>query len=200
MHPRLRTYFATIPAGHIGVGHGVFERAGVPQRWLRPLVRLVEPLGVAFGGFEHEVPFRIVNRTVDGRALAQRDFHLRGRVWTMGDTVSLAPTGRLVDSLGRFGTVVAAFDVDVRGGALRLDSRAVGVRAGLFRLRLPSFVAPRISLTERFDDPDDRDGSDGDTADGQQHVDLTVTLPLLGTIYEYAGSFTYRIERTEQHT
>jgi hypothetical protein len=47
-------------------------------------------------------------------------------------------------------------------------------------------MAPRVRLTERFDDTDEL-----------QHVALTLIAPVLGRIYEYAGSFHYSIEAGE---
>jgi hypothetical protein len=47
---------------------------------------------------------------------------------------------------------------------------------------LPRAIAPRVVLTERWDDSTDR-----------QRVSLVVEAPLIGRLYEYSGSFTYRI-------
>lgn len=43
-----------------------------------------------------------------------------------------------------------------------------------------------VRLTERFDDDDER-----------QHVRVTVAVPLVGMVYEYAGSFRYSVESGE---
>ncbi|GMA30395.1 hypothetical protein GCM10025875_03870 [Litorihabitans aurantiacus] len=67
LHPTLRRYFATIPPGNRGVGEGVFDVAGTPRRWLWPLLRLLQRHGVVLAGWERDVSFRIVNRTVGGR-------------------------------------------------------------------------------------------------------------------------------------
>lgn len=182
LHPALQQYFATIPAGSVGIGDGVFTTAGSRRRWLRPFFRLAERQGVAFAGWATDVPFRIRNRTVDGQAIAERDFHLPGRTWIMRDVVSLTPAGVLRDELGG-GAVVASFDADVRDGVLRLTSRRIGLRFGRLRMRVPRAVAPTIRLVERYGGADDR-----------QHVDLTIDLPLVGRVYEYRGTFTYRIE------
>jgi hypothetical protein len=96
-----------------------------------------------------------------------------------------SPEG-LVDHLGasrRFSAALAARVVD---GALLLDSAAVTLRVGRINWRLPQFLAPRIALTERFDD-----------ATGQQSVSVTIDVPLLGRVYEYAGSFRYEIRQGE---
>ena len=100
----------------------------------------------------------------------------------MRDVVSLTPGGVLRDELGG-GAVVASFDADVRDGALCLTSRRIGLRLGGLRVRVPGLLAPTIRLVERFGGAEDR-----------QHVDLTIDLPLVGRVYEYRGTFTYRIE------
>jgi len=183
LHPSLQRYFATIPPGRRGVGEGVFARAGTPRRWLWPLIRLVQGRGVVVAGDEHDVPFRIVNRTVGGRAVATRTFLLPGGAWTMVDAVVTHPAGGVADRLGRPATVAAAFDVAVDGGALTLTSRSLGVALGPWRLRVPSFLSPVVRLRESHDGASDR-----------QRVELTVDAPLLGRVYGYDGTFTYRLE------
>ncbi|WAA65087.1 DUF4166 domain-containing protein [Microbacterium oxydans] len=183
LHPRLRTYFAAIPDGAVGVGDGVFQRVGTPRRWLWPLLRILERRGVVAAGWERDVPFRVENRTIASRAIGERTLLFPRGPWVMHDAVALTRHGRVVDELGEPGVLSACFDVEVRDGALRLTSRAVGVRLGRLRLRIPRLVAPVVRLTERFDDALDR-----------QRVSLTVDAPLLGRVYEYRGDFTYRIQ------
>lgn len=183
LHPSLRTYFGTVPAGHVGVGEGVFERAGSPRRILWPLLRLLQSRGVAFAGWHADVPFTVRNRTIAGRAIAERTFHLPGGDWRMHDAVVVTTGGVLADELGEPGTVRAAFDLSVEGGRLLLRSTAVGLRIGRLRIRIPAPLAPRIRLTEGVV-----------PATGRQRVEVTIDLPLLGRIYEYAGEFSYRVE------
>lgn len=183
LHPRLRAYFQTIPDGGIGIGEGVFQRLGTPRRWLWPILRVLERRGVVPACWERDVPFRVENLTVASRAIGSREFHLPGRTWTMRDAVAATRHGRVVDELGEPALIAACFDVDVRGGALMLTSRAVGVRLGGLRLRIPRIVSPVVRLTERFDDAIDR-----------QRVALTIDVPVIGRVYEYRGHFGYRIE------
>lgn len=183
LHPRLRAYFEAIPEGAVGVGDGVFQRVGTPRRWLWPLLRLLERRGVLAARWERDVPFRVENRTIASRAIGERTFHFAGGPWVMRDAVALTRHGRVVDELGEPGLVAACFDVEVQEGALRLTSRAVGVRLGRLRLRIPRPLAPIVRLTERFDDAEER-----------QRVALTVDAPVVGRLYEYRGDFRYRIE------
>lgn len=187
LHPRLRAYFAAIPEGAVGVGEGVFHSVGTPRRWLWPLLRILERRGAVAAGWEHDVPFRVENRTIASRAIGERTFHFARGPWVMRDAVALTRHGRVVDELGEPGVIAACFDVDVRDGALRLTSRAVGLRFGRARVRIPNLIAPTVRLTERFDDSLDR-----------QRVSLTVDAPLLGRVYEYRGDFIYRIQQDPQ--
>jgi hypothetical protein len=53
-------------------------------------------------------------------------------------------------------------------------------------IRVPAAVVPRASLVERFDDES-----------GLQHVEVIMTMPLLGRVYEYAGFFRYEVRAGE---
>ena len=186
LHPRLRGYFSAVPEGAVGVGEGVFQHVGTPRRRLWQLLRLLERRGAVAAGWEHDVPFRVENRTIASRAIGERTFHFPRGTWVMRDAVALTPHGRVVDELGEPGLLRVCFDVEVRDGALRLTSRAVGLRLGRLRVRVPRPVAPIVRLSESFDDAADR-----------QCIELTVDAPLLGRIYEYRGDFTYRIEQDD---
>lgn len=184
LHPRLQDYFSAVPRGHIGIGDGTFDRAGTRRRWLRPFLRRLQPSGAIYAGWAETVPFTVHNTTVGGRAIGERVLHLPGGDWTMRDAVSALVHGSVHEQLGEPVALAAVFDVDIDDGALVLRSSRVGLRIGRVRVRIPSFAAPRIRLTERFDEIADL-----------QHVDLRVDMPLIGRIYEYAGTFTYRIEK-----
>ncbi len=183
LHPRLRTYFQAIPDGSVGVGDGVFDRVGTPRRWLWPILRMLERRGVVAACWERDVPFRVENRTIASRAIGERTFHLRRGPWVMRDAVTLTRHGRVVDELGEPGVVAACFDLATRDGALELTSRAVGFRLGRVRVRVPRLLSPVVRLTESFDDAVDR-----------QRVSVTIDAPIIGRVYEYRGSFRYRIE------
>lgn len=187
LHPKTAWYFRTIPDGHVGVGTGVFTTAGSRHRWLWPVFRIAERLGVAFAGRERDVPFRIENRTIDGRAEAVRHFELPGRTWVMPDTVALGADQILRNEIGPHRTVVTTFDIDVRDQAVVLTIRRVGLRFGRLRLAAPRFLRPRIGLVERWDDERER-----------HHVEMTIDAPLLGRVYEYIGYFEYAIESETQ--
>lgn len=183
LHPALQTYFAGPPHGSVGIGEGVFESFGTRHRWLGPLLAPMRRRGVIVPGMHHDVPFRVENRTIGGRAVAARALRLRTGEWTMCDSVTVNRHGRIVDVLGVPDLVSVSFDLDVEDGMLRMTSRAVGVRIGRVRIRVPRLFAPQVRLTEEYDD-----------AAQTQHVTLTIDLPLLGRVYGYGGRFRYRIE------
>lgn len=197
LHPRLRTYFGPIPAGHVGRGEGVFDVVGTPRRWLWPVLAWFARDAVMFPVWERDVPFTVENRPARVRrgaaglearvaVRAHRTFRFRSGARTMVDAITAEPEG-LVDHLGRRGRVSALLrtEVDALGpdaGALRLVSTRVTFRALGREVRLPALVAPRVTLTERFDD-------DADV----QRVSLVLSAPVIGTLYRYEGAFRYEI-------
>jgi hypothetical protein len=185
LRPELRAYFAAIPAGSEGVGDGVFDRVGTPYRWLRPVLRLVGGPSL-FPVWARDVPFEVRNRPVPGVAgvAAERTIRIGGRERIMRDETVATASGVVVDRIGRPPRLEVALRPSVADGGLRLDSVAVRLRLGPIRVPLGP-LSPRVALTER---------SEG----GRQRVALTVDLPVLGRIYEYAGSFSYRIRPMEE--
>ena len=197
LHPRLRTYFGPVPPGHVGRGEGVFDVVGTPRRWLWPVLAVFARDSVMFPVWERDVPFTVENRPAHvrrGRAgrearpavRAHRTFRFRSGSRTMVDAITGEPDG-LVDHLGRHGRVSARLraQVDADGpdaGALRLVSTRVTFHALGREVRLPALIAPRVTLTERFDDEADL-----------QRVSLVLTAPVLGTLYRYEGAFRYEI-------
>lgn len=183
LHPGLSAYFSALPAGQVGVGEGVFERVGTPRRWLWPALRMLQRRGALVAGWHEQLPFTVRNRNIAGKAVSARTFHLPEGDWTMRDAVSARPRGRVVDQIGEPATVAVAFTVSVDGDALALRSTAVGIRLGGVRLPLPRLIAPVVRLRES-----------AEKQAGRHRVSLTMDMPLLGRIYEYEGTFEYRIE------
>lgn len=191
LHPRLRGYFEGIPEGGHGFGRGVFETVGTPRRWLWPLIALVSRAHVIFPVWQRDVPFTVINRpgwsAAGGAAVrAERRFELGSGARTMIDEIA-AEGGRIVDRLGSPVRVESWFDATVVDGGLRLDSTTVVVRFGRAGIRLPRFASPRVVLSERYDQEQDA-----------QRVSITVELPVIGRLYEYAGTFRYEIRTGER--
>ena len=188
LHPKLRTYFSAIPIGHHGFDEGRFNTVGTPRRWLWPVIWLVGRPDILFPVWQRDVPFTVINRPVVGRwpAIgASRVFELAGGRRIMTDAISACPDG-LVDYLGAGRRMRAHLAASVRGGALNLASTGVALRLGRRWFGIPRWLAPTVTLTERFSDEDCR-----------QHVEVVLAMPLIGTVYEYAGSFTYEIRSGE---
>ena len=179
LHPRLRAYFGTIPAGSIGYGRGTFARVGSPRRWLRPILVLLAAEGILYPVWAANVAFRIRNEPGPSRVEARRRFDFAAAPWTMRDVVSIE-RGMLVDRLGRHGILIVTLQAEVDGGRLVLRSTAVRV----FGVLLPRPIAPVLLLTETWDD--------GLSA---QRVSFRLDSPLWGRLYEYEGTFRYRVVR-----
>lgn len=96
LHPKLREYFAAIPAGQHGLGRGVFAVVGTPRRWLWPVLAVLARDGVVFPVWEHGVPFVVVNRPGPARVDAVRRCEFRGESRDMIDAIGADSDG-LVD-------------------------------------------------------------------------------------------------------
>lgn len=187
LHPRLATYFSAIPAGSAGRGEGVFDVVGTPRRWLWPVLWVLGKQGVLFPVDEQSVAFTVSNTPVPGHAAidAVRTFAFHTGARAMVDRIGVAGSGpgvTLVDDLGTTARYRAHLAALVVNGELHLSSTATSVRLGRSHLRLPTFLAPVVSLVERFDDERNR-----------QHVTVVLRLPLVGKLYEYSGYFTYEV-------
>lgn len=183
LDPGLRDYFGAIPAGHVGRGEGVFDVVGARKRWLWPVLAVLSFDGVVYPAWQRQVPFTIINRPgTAGTVEAKRRFDFPETGWVMTDRIGLTSAG-LTDRLGRNGYLSAALTAEVVGGRLVLRSTGVTLRLGPVRVPL-GMLSPRLELVER------REGE-------KQHVSLRLSMPMVGTIYEYSGSFTYAIEPEE---
>ncbi len=187
--PSLRAYFSAVPPGGVGIGSGVFDVVGTPRRWLWPALWVLARQGVLFPVWRRSVPFTVRNRAADHdvpTVHGRRTFHFPNGDRTMIDAIG-ARDGGLTDELGRGRRYVVELDASVVDGALRMASRRMMLRLGSHLLPLPAALSPRVTLLERFD-----------PTDGRQHVGVTVDLGRLGRLYEYSGSFVYRVEREDR--
>lgn len=185
LHPRIRAYVDAIPLSSVGRGAGVFEIVGTPRRALWPVLAVLARQGVLVPVWLRDVPFEITNQPqpgADPRLAAQRTLALPGGRWTMRDVVSFTG-GALSDELGAGCRYRVALHAWAEGGALRLRSSSVSVRVGRVHLPLPRLLAPVVHLREAFDE-----------ALGRQRVHLWLTHPVAGLLYEYRGTFEYRVE------
>lgn len=181
----LRAYFGPIPGGSVGRGDGVFDVVGTPRRWLWPVLAILALDGIVFPVWEHAVPFTVTNRsTARGTVRATRVFHLPAGDAVMTDEIGITSAG-LTDRLGARGLIAATFDAEVSEGRLVLRSSRVALRLGPL-----GALSPRVTLVE----------STGTECAGgaRQHVSVRMALPLIGTLYEYSGSFAYRLERDDR--
>jgi hypothetical protein len=186
LHPRLQAYFRGIPDGHHGAGAGVFATVGTPRRWLWPILRILARQGVLFPVWERDVPFNVVNLPTtapSGHAAvsATRTFRLRAGDRNMVDSIT-SNGNTLIDYLGTERRYRGHFASSVEAGRLDLSMTRLAVRIRTAWVTLPRWISPTVTLTERFDDES-----------GQPHVEVVTTMPVLGRIYEYAGSFDYEL-------
>jgi hypothetical protein len=186
LQPRLSDYIDGVARGEAGVGRGVYEFAGPSKAWLMPLFTLATRANALFGERGENVGLTVVNVPhSDGRGRvclsSTRSFAFPGVVRTMEDTMLAGRDGLLHDFLGRR----RFFEVSLRLGVssqgwLRMRSVGTWIWFGRLRVPVPRVLSARVDLTERWD-----------SATASQRVEVTLTHPVLGRVFEYRGSFTY---------
>lgn len=189
LRPEVRRYVEGAGEG-IGVCEGVFDIAGSRLRKLNLLARPFVGPDLLVTRYERAVPFRVVNRlaVASDSAVglrAERSFRFRAATERLVDVLSPEPTpGVLRDLLGRRARVELRLRCDVTGvGHLRLRSERVWIRFGGLRIRLLGPLGLRVEVEDGYEE-----------ATGRQTIRARVRNPVLGTVLEYRGSFTYRIE------
>lgn len=182
LSPVMQRYFGPIPAGHVGVGEGVYEVVGSRYRRLAaPLLRWSARHDVLFGEAGRNVRFVVENRPLpDGGLRGTRWFGFPGSVRVMRDTIHADGAG-LLERLGRRGGLEVGLIAQVDRGGMVLRSRSLAWRVRGGRIRLPPVAA--VEVRER-DDPG---------RSGMQRVDVRLRMPILGEVFRYTGSFSYRI-------
>ena len=178
LSPSLKTYFSLPPDGMRGFGTGVYDEAGSRRRWLSPLLAFLAWRRILFPEFGRGVPFTVINTpTPEGTLRAERTFSFPNVTRTMVDEMRIVD-GHLHDFLGRRGGLEVRLGAAVVDGALRLRSERLWVHLGPVRLPVPHLA--RFTLTES-------------SVDAGQHVDVSLTTPLLGQWFTYRGTFTYEL-------
>ena len=199
LDPQLRAYFGRIAQGCAGAGQGVFHEAGLRAGWLRPVFVVLGRWHIAFAERGTDVPFTVRNvPTPDGALTARRAFQFAGATREMRDTMRVVGD-RIVDSIGPRGRFEVEFELDAVEGGLTMESRRIAVRLGRLRLSVPPIV--KIRLWERVWSEGSRrfvsslrsSLNDRGAAAHTQHVDVRITVPLLGEVYGYRGTFAYAV-------
>jgi len=181
LHPNLRAYFAAPPAGSVGRGTGTYDVAGSRHRLLRPLLAFLATRSILFPEYGTGIPFTVRNDSrVDGRLRGRRTFAFPGRERVMIDEMRIVE-GRVHDFLGGRGGLEVELIAGVDDAALAVTSRRLWLHLRSLRVPLPRVATVRLREAWR---------------DGSQHVDVTLSSPLLGVWFEYRGSFDYRYEQS----
>jgi hypothetical protein len=181
LSPALQAYFGGVPYGAHGIGEGVFTTVGTPRRLLWPLLAVLGRWGIVWPVWEQQVPFTIVNVPTPHGLVSVRRFRFASGERTTTDRILFTRHG-LRERLGTGERVVVELRVEPHEGGLRIASGRVGIRMLGLRWSLPAAWAPRVLVHERT------------LPDGRQHVSLTLDVPVVGRLYEYAGAFDYRVE------
>lgn len=186
LDPRLQKYFGPIPPGWVGEGSGTYRVAGSRLRLLWPILAVMASRHVLFPEFGHEVPFTVTNSPhADGRLSAVRTFEFPQRTRVMQDAMAVID-GQFRDRLGKRGGLEVVITLAVAAGGLRMTSTRLALHLGALRVPLPSFAT--MHLDERTDPADP----------SRQNVDVRITVPVLGEVFRYTGTFTYTLRPRNQ--
>jgi hypothetical protein len=186
MQPELSDYVDGVHRGDAGIGRGEYSFAGPSRGWLAPLFALAAPTHALFGERGRAVGLTVVNvphRDAHGRVClsSTRSFAFYGVTRTMEDTMLAGRDGLLHDFLGRRRFLEVSLRLGVSAeGWLRMRSVGTWLWLGRMRVPVPLIFSARVDLTERWD-----------AESGSQGVEVTLTHPVLGRVFEYRGSFVY---------
>lgn len=173
LSPGLRRYFG---ASEAISASGVFVEAGSRQRWLLPLWAILERFGMLFAEYGRDVPFTITITPISDATVqtVRRIGFAGGHDKVMADRTSLI-AGRLIDVHARGRLLVEMITRVGPDGSLGLRSRRARLRLGRISLPVPS---PRVEVEQSV------------TADGVYSIRVAVSMPLLGEVFGYRGTFT----------
>ncbi|PII95966.1 hypothetical protein BMH32_08475 [Leucobacter sp. OLJS4] len=189
LRPEVASYVAGPPApGLVGIGTGIFEIAGSRYGRWNLLARLVVGPEVLITAQERDVPFEVVNRPArapgGGPELRAERFFLFS-TGTQGFSDVLRATGEpgiLRNLLGPKRRLELRLRCGVtESGHLSLRAERSWLRLWRFRIPLPAALTVSVDLEDGYDAVAER-----------QTIRAKVSNPILGTVLEYRGSFTYR--------
>lgn len=147
---------------------------------------LVGP-GLLVTRLARDVPFRIdtvSGRSRSGRAelATVREFRFPGATQYVADRLfATGHPGIVQNSLGSRGRVEMLEECSVTDtGALRMRTRAVGLRLGRHRIALRGILRIDVELVDGWDESRLR-----------RTVEMRATSPVLGTVLEYRGWYRY---------
>lgn len=183
LHPRLRDRYGLVTDDdHVAVGRGAMRELRRSALAI-PLLTLTAVDDFLFPEAGRDVAFSITSEPfVDERgneALALRREFETAPPRTLVDTLRWNPArGCITDLFGRRGLVAADVHVTVDDRDLILSVGAQWLRAGGRYLHLPGPLAARGSIRDAFDE-----------ADGRFRATASITSPILGEVFGYAGHF-----------
>ncbi|WP_226482278.1 DUF4166 domain-containing protein [Natrinema amylolyticum] len=194
LHPRVRDRYGLESAEDreaVGVGRmQTLDRSPLAA----PTLRLGTLDDFLFPERGTDVPFTIITEPFvddDGNeALVLRRRFKTSPPRTFVDTLRWNPDrGCLTDLFGRHGYVAADVHIDAEDGALALSIGAQWLRVGGRYLEFPSPLSVDGRLRDWYDDDD-----------GRFRVSAAIINPLLGTVFEYEGTFENEFRPREADT
>jgi hypothetical protein len=113
--------------------------------------------------------------------IGRGEYSFVGVTRTMEDTMLAGRDGLLHDFLGRRRFLEVSLRLEISAeGWLRMRSVGTWLWLGRMRVPVPRILSAQVDLTEWWH-----------AESASQRVDVTLTHPVLGRVFEYRGSFVY---------
>jgi hypothetical protein len=164
---------------------GSMERVWRRGRWLWPFFWLASWSEMLFPETGENIPVSVYIRHLSARHIWRRVFRFpNGRTRTFTSRMEYDKRFRqVIEVVGPGGIVAIAWEMRFEPPAtLRLDAAGWVLRLGPLRMRLPDWLLGSGRAIEVADLE----------APGVIRIDFTVSHPLLGDVFGYAGEFTVR--------
>lgn len=189
LHPRIRERFGFGSADRVAsVGHGVMERIRFSRLAALPLY-MGSKRHIMFPQGGRGIPFTIENFAYAdqyGRETVTwiRTFKFPNAIRRFDATMIYSDRhGRIVDYLGTKQHLAVDLEVSVApNGGIRIRSGEQRFYEGLLQFRCPSSLTGIADVCEWYDD-----------RAGCFRISVEVNNPLIGTVFEYEGSFQARL-------
>ncbi|GBG10087.1 DUF4166 domain-containing protein [Paenibacillus agaridevorans] len=194
LHPRIRERFGFSSSDRVkSVGRGTMERIRYAKLAALPLYAGTKR-HIMFPQGGHDIPFTIENYAyVDGYGRETvtwiRSFKFPNAIRRFDATMIYSDSrGRIVDYLGTKQHLAVDLQISAApNGGIRIRSGEQRFYEGLLQFRFPASLTGIADVCEWYDDRADC-----------YRISVEVNNPLIGTVFEYEGSFQARLAETEQ--
>jgi len=194
LHPRIRERFGfDSEAGVASIGRGVMDYIWF-SKWAALPLQIGTLRHIMFPQRGNKIPFTIENyayRDSFGRETVtwNRQFRFQSKLRKFDATmIYSSKRGRIVDYLGSKQHLAVDLEVSATpNGGIKIRSGDQRFYEGWLQFRIPRSFTGVADVCEWYDDEEE-----------QYKICVTVKSPLIGCVFQYAGSFQASFIRTSQ--